>query len=76
MPQFLYLTGSATVLERVWAGYHIASTQTAGSLVVGHTAISILLDRNGTPQAIYDATVTPQQVLHDLHVLGLRSSHG
>ncbi len=73
LPQFLYLTGSATALERVWRGYHIASTQTANSLVVGHTAVEILLDRSGKPQAVYDATVTPQQVLHDLRALGLQT---
>jgi protein SCO1/2 len=72
LPQFLYLTGSASTLESIWAGYHIASTQARNGDVVGHTAISILLDRSGRPQAIYDATVTPQQVLHDLHVLGLQ----
>ncbi len=72
LPQFLYLTGSAKTLERVWNGYHIASTQTGKGVVVGHTAIEILLNRSGKPQAIYDATVTPQQVLHDLRVLGLQ----
>lgn len=72
LPQFLYLTGTAPVLEPIWAGYHIASTQTAKGLVVGHTAISILLDRRGQPQAIYGSDVTPAQVLHDLHVLGLQ----
>jgi protein SCO1/2 len=72
LPQFLYLTGSAPTLERIWTGYHIASTQTAKGLVVGHTAISILLDRSGQPQAIYGSDVSPAQVLHDLHVLGLQ----
>ena len=73
LPQFLYLTGSAKTLERVWSGYHIASTQTGNSVVVGHTAIELLLDRSGRPRALYDATVTPQQVLHDLRVLGLQA---
>jgi cytochrome oxidase Cu insertion factor (SCO1/SenC/PrrC family) len=71
LPQFLYLTGTAKTLEPIWNGYHIASTQTGDSLVVGHTAIVILLNRSGKPQTIYDATVTPHQVLHDLRVLGL-----
>ncbi len=72
LPQFLYLTGSVKTLEAVWAGYHIASTQTGSALVVGHTAIEILLNRDLQPQTVYDATVTPQQVLHDLRVLGLQ----
>jgi protein SCO1/2 len=72
LPQFLYLTGTAKALEPVWAGYHIASTQTGKGVVVGHTAIEILLNRSGAPQTIYDATVTPEQVLHDLRVLGLQ----
>jgi protein SCO1/2 len=71
LPQFLYLTGNAKQLEPVWRAYHIASSQTSNGLVVGHTAIEILLDRAGQPQAVYDSTVTPQQVVHDLHVLGL-----
>jgi protein SCO1/2 len=73
LSQFLYLTGSAKQLEPVWRGYHIASTQTGNSVVVGHTAIEILLDRSGTPETVYDSTVTPQQVIHDLRVLGLRT---
>jgi protein SCO1/2 len=72
LPQFLYLTGTAKALEPVWADYHIASTQTGKGVVVGHTAIEILLNRSGAPQVIYDATVTPDQVLHDLRVLGLQ----
>jgi protein SCO1 len=71
LPQFLYLTGTAKTLEPIWDGYHIASTQTSDGLVVGHTALVILLNRSGKPQTIYDATVTPHQVLHDLRVLGL-----
>jgi protein SCO1/2 len=71
LPQFLYLTGTAKQLEPIWQAYHIASTQTSGGLVVGHTAIEILLNRDGQPQTVYDSTVTPQQVVHDLHVLGL-----
>lgn len=72
LPQFLYLTGTDKTLEPIWDGYHIASTQTGNHLVVGHTAIVILLNRSGKPEAIYDATVTPSQVLHDLGVLGLQ----
>jgi protein SCO1 len=72
LPQFLYLTGSAKTLEAVWTGYHIASTPTGNGVVVGHTALEILLDRRGVPQVVYDSTVTPQQVVHDLRVLGLQ----
>jgi len=72
LPQFLYLTGTAKSLEPIWAEYHIASTQTGNDVVVGHTAIEILLNRSGTPEVIYDATVTPEQVLHDLRTLGLQ----
>jgi len=72
LPQFLYLTGTIKSLEPIWAEYHIASTQTGNDVVVGHTAIEILLSRTGQPEVIYDATVTPTQVLHDLRVLGLQ----
>jgi protein SCO1 len=72
LPQFLYLTGTARTLQPIWDGYHIASVQAGDGVVVGHTALVILLNRGGQPQAVYDATVTPQQVLHDLRVLGLQ----
>ena len=71
LPQFLYLTGSAATLEKVWAGYHVASTPGPDGSVVGHTAVVLLLNRALQAQAVYDSTVTPQQVLHDLDVLGL-----
>lgn len=72
LPQFLYLTGTEKTLAPIWASYHIASEQTPEGLVVGHTALEILLNRNGQPEAIYDSTVTPEQVIHDLGVLGLK----
>jgi protein SCO1/2 len=72
LPQFLYLTGTAKTLAPVWRGYHVASVQTGGGVVVGHTAFELLVDRGGKPEAIYDSTNTPRQVIHDLRVLGLR----
>jgi protein SCO1 len=74
LPQFRYLTGTVKQLEPVWHGYHIASTQSKKGVVVGHTAISILLDRRGKPRAIYDAHVTAAEVVHDLRALGLGGS--
>ena len=70
-PQFLYLTGTAKTLEPIWDGYHIASTQTGDGLVVGHTALVILLNRSGSRRRSTTRRVTPHQVLHDLRVLGL-----
>ena len=71
LPEFLYLTGTVKQLLRVWHSYHIASTQTPKGIVVGHTAIEILLDASGKPRLIYDSHVTGQEVVHDLHALGL-----
>ena len=73
LPQFLYLTGSASQLEPIWHGYHVAATKVRGKLVVGHTAISLLLDPDGRPRAVYDSHVTAAEVVHDLHALGLAS---
>jgi protein SCO1 len=71
LPQFLYLTGTAHSLLPVWNDYHVASVQGPQGLVVGHSALVLLLNRDLKPAVIYDSTVTPEQVLHDLHVLGL-----
>lgn len=71
LPEFLYLTGTVKELEPVWRGYHIASSQTREGLVVGHTAIELLLDRSGKPRVLYDSHVTGQEVVHDLRALGL-----
>ena len=56
----------------MWKDYHIASVQTQDSLVVGHTAVEFLLDRSGKPQVAHDSADTPQQILHDLDLLGLK----
>jgi len=73
LPQFLYLTGTTKTLKPIWDAYHIASTPSAHGILVSHTALEILLDRSGKPQVVYDASVTAQQVVHDLHTLGLQS---
>jgi len=69
LPEFLYLTGTAAELEPVWHDYHVASTTTKAGGVLGHTAISILLDTRGRPRAIFDSHVTAAEVVHDLHEL-------
>ena len=71
LPEFHYLTGTVKELEPIWHRYHIASTQTRERIVVGHTAIEILLDRTGKPRLLYDSHVTAQEVVHDLRALGL-----
>ena len=71
LPEFLYLTGTVKELEPVWRGYHIASSQTRKGVVVGHTAIELLLDPSGKPRLLYDSHVTGQEVVHDLRALGL-----
>jgi len=73
LPQFLYLTGTAAALKPVWHDYHIASTPTRTGLVVGHTALEILLDRSGRPRLLYDSHVTAHAVVHDLRALGLET---
>jgi len=70
LPQFFYLTGTAKSLLPVWHDYHVAVEASAG-LVIGHSAYVMLLNRDLRETVIYDSTVTPEQVLHDLHVLGL-----
>jgi len=74
LPQFLYLTGTIPQLERVWNEFHVASVPEPGGIVVGHTAIEFLLNRNGKPKAIYDSQITASELVHDLRVLGLHTS--
>jgi protein SCO1 len=69
LPQFRYLTGTHAQLARVWRGYHIAVLDTPEK-TVDHSAYTLLLDRTGRQRVLYDAQVTPAQVLHDLRLLG------
>jgi len=74
LPQFLYLTGTVPQLEKVWNVFHVASVPDKGGIVVSHTAIEFLLDRNGKPRALYDSQITAGELVHDLRVLGLHTS--
>jgi protein SCO1 len=74
LPQFLYLTGTVPQLSKVWNDFHVASVPDKGGIVVSHTAIEFLLDRNGKPRAIYDSQLTAGELVHDLRILGLQTS--
>ena len=71
LPQFRYLTGSPVVLQPIWKGYYVAAQ--VGSLDVSlHSAYELLVDPKGTPRLRYSAALQARDLLHDLHLLGVR----
>jgi protein SCO1/2 len=66
--QFHYLTGTAAHLAPVWRAYNVASVPHASG-DVDHTLYVLIVDRSGKGRAIYDSTVRPAVVAHDLRVL-------
>jgi len=67
-PRFHYLIGSPAELRKAWSAWHISSVSRAPNLV-DHIAYTSLVDGRGRDRVLYDAQVSAQQVLHDLHVL-------
>jgi protein SCO1 len=69
LPQFHYLTGSATTLRAIWAEYGVKSLAQAGSDRVDHTLYTLLLDRSLRGRVLYDATATATAITHDVRLL-------
>jgi protein SCO1/2 len=67
-PQFHYLTGPRTVLERIWRQYDVASVSVGGA-DPDHTLYVLLLDRSGKTRVLFDATAKPVAMAHDLRLL-------
>jgi protein SCO1 len=69
LPQFHYLTGSATTLRAIWAEYGVKSLAQVGSDRVDHTLYTLLLDRSLRGRVLYDATATATAITHDVRLL-------
>ena len=69
LPQFHYLTGSATTLRAIWAEYGVKSLAEAGSDRIDHTLYTLLLDRSLRGRVLYDATATATAITHDVRLL-------
>ena len=69
LPQFRYLSGTAAQLRPVWAAYHVAADPQHGTTAVGHSALVLLVDRQGVERLVYDAYVKPGDIVHDTDAL-------
>jgi protein SCO1 len=67
-PQFHYLIGSSAELTKVWKAYGVAAVASDPELV-DHTAYTMLVDRSGKGQVIYDSQVKAKDVVHDVRLL-------
>jgi protein SCO1/2 len=68
VPQFRYLIGTPTALQRVWKAYHVAAVSRRPD-VVDHVAYTVLVDPKGKERVVYDAQVRATQVVHDLRIV-------
>jgi protein SCO1/2 len=68
VPQFRYLIGTASQLQRVWKAYHVAAVSRRAD-VVDHVAYTVLVDPHGKERVVYDAQVRAAQVVHDLRLV-------
>jgi protein SCO1/2 len=68
LPTFHFLLGTRAQLALVWKAYHIVAWKDPEG-TVNHSAYTLLVDRSGNERVIYDATVKPADVVHDLRVL-------
>ncbi len=69
VPRFRYLSGSAAQLQPVWAAYHISADPQHGTTAVGHSAFVLLVDPQGVERLVYDSTVKPSDIVHDINAL-------
>ena len=68
LPEFRYLRGTAAQLAPVWHAYNVTSVRRkAGD--VDHTLYTVLIDRRGRGRVLYDATVLPRELVHDLRLI-------
>jgi protein SCO1 len=64
-PAFRFLIGTQAQLERVWSAYHVAALPGPKGTVT-HSTFSMLIDPQGQERVLYDATITTDDLVHDL----------
>jgi protein SCO1 len=69
VPAFRWAIGSRAQLERVWRAYHVAA-QPGPHGTITHSTFEILVDPQGKERAIYDSSITTDQLTGDLTKLG------
>jgi protein SCO1/2 len=68
-PAFHYLRGTRTELAPVWKGFYIGQQDAPGAVL--HTALTVLVDKDGRERVRYDASATPADIEHDVAALKL-----
>lgn len=68
-PTFRWAIGSRAQLARVWHAYHVAA-QPGPKGTITHSTFEILVDPQGDERAIYDSSITTDQLTGDLTKLG------
>ena len=68
LPEFHYLTGSKSALERVWRLYNVTPVRPGGP-DPDHSLYVLLLDRGGKSRVLFDALARPSAMAHDLGIL-------
>lgn len=67
-PQFHYLTGSTSALERVWRLYNVSAVKKGGA-DADHTLYILVLDRRGKTRVLFDSLAKPAAMVHDVRIL-------
>jgi protein SCO1/2 len=68
-PAFHYLRGTRAQLAPVWKAFYVGQQDAPGTVL--HTALTVLVDKEGRERVRYDASATPAQIAHDVRALGL-----
>jgi protein SCO1/2 len=68
-PSFRWAIGSRGQLARVWHAYHVAA-QPGPHGTISHSTFEILVDPQGKERAIYDSSITTDELTGDLTKLG------
>ncbi|MDP2643844.1 MAG: SCO family protein [Desulfobacterales bacterium] len=69
LANWAFLTGDAATLKKVWKNFGVGVKRIARGLV-DHTALTALVDRNGTMQVAYDGpSPDPKAILKDVQRL-------
>jgi protein SCO1/2 len=72
LPEFNYLVGPRSQLERIWAAYGVVSLP-KGPGVVDHSALTVAIDGRGVERVAYPSSATAAQMEPDLRRLLGRS---
>jgi protein SCO1/2 len=68
-PAFRYLRGTRAQLAPVWKDFYVGQTDAPGAVL--HTALTVLVDKQGRERVRYDASATAADIEHDIAALHL-----